>query len=220
MRMTRVALAGSLLAAVGAACKPAPPPEGVVQGDTLTPAPPDSVRRELNVPGDMNHLAAIRRGGVIAYAANLDYADSARNHRPPDRYHGQWDLNLLDTLGTVGLVQPEINIHRSSARDLEWASGRVQLRITIVPSARHPGTVVDLEGTRLFPGTTYVWVDSLAIVGDSGTARALYIPLDSTRPIQRRLLQVVGTEPPPWNHAVARWTPAQCWTCVKFEWCH
>jgi hypothetical protein len=96
----------------------------------------------------------------------------------------------------------------------------VQLKITIVPAAGHLGTVVnDGSGILLYPGTTYVWVDSLVMAGgDSGTARALYVPVDSKLPIQRRLLHVLRGYP--WNQAVARWTPAQCWDCVRSDWCH
>jgi hypothetical protein len=211
-----VALAALLFAAVGAVGKSAPPPENrYAQQDTTTPAPPESVLAQMRVP-----VGQIRRGGVLAYARGLVFADSMDNHRPPDRFHGQWDLNLLDTLGTMGLVEPEMNIHRDRANTLGWDGGRVQLRITIKPSPQHPGTVVEQDGVMLYPGITYVWVDSMTILGDSGVARALYIPEDSTKPIQHRVLQVLATGPPPWNHAVARWTPAQCWTCEKFGWCH
>lgn len=187
-----------------------------------TPAPPAAVITSLMVSGDSARLAAISasdRAMLIAYAESLSFADSAESHHPPDKYHGQWDKNLLDTLGTVGLVQPEENIHRTWKRDLRWGAGRVQLKITIVPSTHHPGTIVADDGILLFPGTTYVWVDSLMMTGrDSGTARALYIPDNTTLPVQRKLLHVLRGNP--WNQAVARWTPTQCWDCVKYDWCH
>jgi len=187
-----------------------------------TPAPAAAVTTSLMVNGDSAHLAALSstdRAAVIAYAESLHFADSMASHHPPDRYHGQWDKNLMDTLGTIGLVQPEENIHRTWQRDLRWGAGRVQLKITIVPSLNHPKTIVSDGGIGLFPGTTYVWVDSLIMAGrDSGTARALYIPVDTTLPVQRRLLHVLRGNP--WNQAVARWTPAQCWDCVRYDWCH
>ena len=222
-RTRSLGLAGFLIAGgvvgCGPARMPALPPGLEGPG---TPAPAESVRSALHVPGDSASLAAISprdRAAVIAYASSLEFADSSRNHRPPDRYHGEWDLNLLDTLGTIGLVEPQEGMHRLTGRQLGWDSGRVELKITIVPSANHPVSEIVLDGTRLFAGVTYVWVDSLSFEGDSGTARALYIPADSTLPIQRRLLQVLRT-PVPWNHAVARWTPMQCWDCVKQGWCH
>jgi hypothetical protein len=185
-----------------------------------TPAPPAAVTASLMV--DSARLAVLSssdRAAVIAYAGSLEFADSAEMGHPPDRYHGQWDRNLMDTLGTLGLLQPEKNIHRSWKRDLRWGAGRVQLKITIVPSSNHPGTIVSDGGISLFPGVTYVWVDSLVMTShDSGTARALYIPGDSTLPVQRRLLHVLRGKA--WNQAVARWTPAQCWDCVRYDWCH
>jgi len=185
-----------------------------------TPAPSAAVvtalAQDVTRPGA---LTAADRSAVIAYANGLQFADSTHGHAPPDKYHGQWDKNLLDTLGSIGLVAPEENIHRTWRRDLAWHRGRVQLRITIVSAPGHPGSAVNQDGILLYPGITYVWVDSLDMTnGDSGTARALYIPVDSTRPIQRKLLHVLRGYP--WNRAVARWTPAQCWDCVKYDWCH
>lgn len=222
-RPRSLGLGASLLVVGVAACGPRrPAPLTGLEGPG-TPAPPAAVQRALHVQGDSASLAAISaqdRRAAIDFAAGLEYADSSRNHLPPDRYHGQWDLNLLDTLGTVGLLQPQEAMHRLNGRQLGWDStGRFELKITIVPSANHPVSEIVLDGVRLFAGVTYVWVDSMNFAGDSGTARALYIPADSTLPIQRRLLQVLRT-PIPWNHAVARWTPAQCWDCVKLGWCH
>ncbi len=187
-----------------------------------TPPPPAAVSKALAISGDSARLAglsAAERAAIIDYASHLTFADSADADAPQDRYHGQWDRNLLDTLGSIGVLLPEVHIHRTWKRDLAFGRGRIQLKITIVPAPNHPGTVVNEDGILLHPGLTYVWVDSLVSNGrDKITARALYIPADDRLPVQRRLLHVLRGKR--WNQAVARWTPGQCWDCVSSDWCH
>jgi hypothetical protein len=209
-----------------------------------TPAPSAAVHRALHSVNLRIAFPLPDRDSILAYARSLTYADSAT-----PAYHGQWDLNLLDTLGTMGLVEPEVHIHNTPLSDLAWendSGGRVQLRITIAPSANHPNAVVELyssgspDTVHLYPGTTYVWVDSMVFDGNSGTARAVYVPVDTARPIERRLLHMLrsgGDRPgdqPPWSRAVARWTPSivttqnggsmdpleHCFECATSGWCH
>jgi hypothetical protein len=173
-----------------------------------------------------------QRSAVLAYARSLTFAYDKRDspvartfhsgsldsgkadpYGPNGEYHGQFDQNLLDTFGDSGTVAPELNIHRSSANDLR--EGRVQLRIDIVPGPGRAAKDV-FAAVGFYPGTSYLWVDRLGPKGD--TARAVVVPADTTLPIIVREIRVYRT--PHWNLAVARWTPATCWSCASEGWCH
>src|SRR4051812_32376862 len=92
---------------------------GVPMVGRPTPATPAAVTN----PQDPSQRVA-----VLAYAATLFFAeDTGYSHV----YHGQYDRNLLDTLGTIGTVAPEIGMHRSSPSELR--RGRIQLRVRIQP---------------------------------------------------------------------------------------
>jgi len=214
----RVSLALSVIAGVAGGWFGARLGSGLI--GKRTPKPSAAVVKALDVDSaGLISLSTANRVAVIAYAESLTYADSASSHHPPDRYHGQWDKNLLDTLGNIGLVQPEENIHRNGTGDLAWGSGVVELKITIVPSPARAPAAVSYGGVSFAPGITYVWVDSLVMATrDSGTARALYIPASASYPVQRRVIKVLRGEYA-WNRAVARWSPAQCFSCVKYDWC-
>jgi hypothetical protein len=173
-----------------------------------------------------------QRSAVLAYARSLTFAydkGDASDQRqmatagsgtlrkdpygPNGEYHGQFDQNLLDTFGDSGIVAPQVDIHRSQPNDLR--EGRIQLRIDIIPG---PGrTAKDVrEAVGFYPGTSYVWVDRLGPRGD--TARAVIVPADTTIPAYVQPVHVYRT--PLWNLAVARWTPATCWSCESGGWCH
>lgn len=162
-----------------------------------------------------------QRKAVLAYARSLTFAYDKRGassrssdpYGPNGEYHGQFDLNLLDTFGDSGIVAPEVNIHRSSPGDLR--EGRVQLRIEIIPASGRSANDV-YKSVGFYPGTSYVWVDRLGPAND--TARAVIVPEDLTMPIVVRKVDVYRT--PQWNLAVARWTPATCWSCESQGWCH
>ena len=179
-----------------------------------TPPPPPAVA-PLGLP-----IADSARSAVVRYGRSLFYADTVcdgvTQHSRGNPYHGQCDRRLVDTLGTEAIVTPEVNIHESSAADLRV--GRIQMRIEILVhrSGRDARAVYDELGVP--PGVSYVWVDSLMFAGsDSAVARAVVFPVDSTLPVRARWVKVYRTKY--WNQAVARWTPAQCWTCVKGSWC-
>ena len=164
-----------------------------------TPAPP----APITDPTD-----PAQRSAVLEYADSLEFAEDTLV------YHGQFDRNLIDTLGTMAVVAPEVNIHNTRKRDLR--RGRIQLKITITPRPGRPPTE---RYDSLTPGVTYVWVDSLVMTTPYiGTARAIYVPADSAVPTWRRTIRLYRTVH--WNQPVARWTPAQCWVCEKSGWCH
>lgn len=175
-----------------------------------TPAPPETIT---------NPLDPAQRDAVLSYARGLTYADTVcdafTQHDPRGGYHGQCDRNLVDTVGTVAIVSPEVNIHRSRAGDLR--RGRVQLRIDIRV------TRPDLDPQWIYktlgvpPGVSYVWVDSLSTTAGGGTARAVVVPEDARFPAFEKTVRLYPG--PRWNLAVARWTPGQCWSCKIAQWC-
>ncbi len=163
-----------------------------------TRAPADSIT---------NPMDSAQRAAVLDYASQLDFAEDTTD------YHGQFDQNLIDTIGTMVIVAPEENIHHTRERD--FRRGRIQLKITIIPRPGRPPTE---RYDSLPPGVTYVWVDSLVMLTRArGTARAVYVPADPAVPAWRRTITFYRTKP--WSHAVARWTPAQCWVCERSGWC-
>jgi hypothetical protein len=181
-----------------------------------TPAPPDAVTNPRN---------PAQRNATLAYAASLSFAeDTGHSHV----FHGQYDRNLLDRFGTIGTVAPEIGMHRSRRADLH--RGRIQLRVHIWPAPGYlagfaPGHYGRLapDSTYWFPpGISYVWVDSLVWYpsphGDTaGTAQIVVIPEDTMVAVDTASIVVFKSDP--MNQAIARWSPAQCWDCMKSSWC-
>ncbi|MGH7614462.1 MAG: hypothetical protein ACREMW_10540 [Gemmatimonadales bacterium] len=164
-----------------------------------TPAPSAAITDPMD---------STQRAAVLDYASHLEFAEDSIE------YHGQFDQNLIDTLGTVAIVSPEKHIHRTRKSDIR--RGRIQLKITIMPRPGRPATE---RYDSLTPGVTYVWVDSLVMLTRAlGTARAVYVPEDPAVPAWRRTIALYRTKR--WNQAVARWSPAQCWVCEKSGWCH
>lgn len=181
-----------------------------------TPATPASVT---------NPRDPAQRHAALGYAAGLSFAeDTGSSHV----YHGQYDRNLLDTLGTIGTVAPEIGMHRSRPSDLD--RGRIQLRVTIQPGPGylaafppgHYGRLAPGSDYWFPPGISYVWIDSYVQYpsphGDtSGTAKIVVIPLDTMLAVDTTSILVFKRDPV--NQAIARWSPAQCWDCMKSSWC-
>lgn len=164
-----------------------------------------------------------QRSAALAYGDSLEWAEDSTH-----KFHGQFDRNLLDTLGTRGTVTPEIGMHRLRREQLD--SGRIQLRINIQPGAGYlagyvPGTYGRLGGTgeyRMPPGKSYVWVDHVTVYGAPhadtiGTAKIVVIPADTTFAIDTTTVQLFARDP--FNEAVARWSPAICWDCMRQSWC-
>lgn len=175
-----------------------------------TAPPPDSI---------MNPLDPAQRGAVLAYARGLTYADTAceshTQHDAANEYHGQCDFAIVDTLGTIAIVSPEVNIHRSHGADLR--RGRVQLRIEIRLARPDLDSLRVYESLGVPPGVSYLWVDSLTSTAEGSTARAVVVPANGSLPARAKPVRLYhGTT---WNQAVARWTPGQCWTCKGSEWC-
>ena len=208
MRTWRVVLPVALLVVVVFAC-------GVPMIGRKTPPPPMG----------LNPRDTAQRAAVLAFADSLIFAEDTMSHV----YHGNSDKNLLDSLGTIGYVAPEIGMGRISASDL--SKGQIQLRVRIVPGtnylAGYPAGTYGKHAPdsiyRFPPGVSYVWVDSLVMYspahGDTaGIARIVVIPRDSsyvidasrTVPIYKRDIA---------NQAIARWTPATCWDCMRSSWC-
>jgi hypothetical protein len=166
-----------------------------------------------------NPLDPAQRSAVLAYAKDLEFADTlctSHTQHAPGSYHGECDRNLVDTLGTVAIVSPEEHAHRTRSAALR--RGRIQLRVEVRVSRLDlsPQQVYDEIG--LYPGVSYFWVDSLAVQsGDSTTARAVIVPADSRFPVTFKAIRVYPGKT--WNLAVARWTPGQCWSCMKGQWC-
>ena len=193
-----------------------------------TPPPlPDTVPmigRPTPKPGTLtNPRDPAQRGAALAYGDSLQWAEDATH-----RFHGQFDRNLLDTLGTRGTVTPEIGMHRMRPEQLD--SGRIQLRVNILPGAGYLagypagryGRLSPSGEYRLPPGKSYVWVDSLTLYapphGDTiGIAKIVVIPADTAFVIDTATVQLFGRTP--FNQAVARWSPAVCWDCMRQSWC-
>lgn len=144
-----------------------------------------------------------QRTAVLAYARSLKFDDYT---------HGAYGENLLDTLGTIGRVYPEVHDGRTLRED--FPNGRIQLRVEILP--RHEGA--DVGFASFPPGTSYLWIDDLSKAGNMGTVRGIIIPVDSTlaaRVVSIGLHPGVRVDVP-----LARWTQkGQCWTCKVTEWC-
>ena len=145
-----------------------------------------------------------QRSAVLAYARSLKFDDYT---------HGAYGENLLDTLGTVGRIYPEVHSDRTLRE--RFPHGRIYVRVEIAPGRKNSSV-----GYRSFPpGTSYVWVDDLSDVGDSGTVRGIIIPADPMLPTTVVAIQVhpgVRVDVP-----LARWTDkSQCWSCTKpGSWC-
>ena len=177
-------------------------------------------------PAPLNPRNPAQRSAALAYAASLIFAeDTGAMHV----YHGQYDKNLLDTAGTYGTVAPEVGMHRMHPSDL--VAGRIQLRVTIQPGTGYlagfpPGKYGRIAPGATYwfpPGVSYVWVDSLVLFGlvkgdTIGTARIVVIPADTNLAVDTASILVFG-RPDPENHAIARWSPAQCWDCMRQSWC-
>lgn len=207
MRTWRGVLPVALLVVSVAACR-------VPMIGRATPAPPVG----------LNPRDSAQRGAVLTFATSLIFAEDSTSHR----YHGNFDKNLLDTLGSIGYVAPEVGMHRISSADLK--KGQIQLRVRIQDKpgylAGYPaGTYGRLAPGSDFlfpPGTSYVWVDSLRFYahphGDTvGTARIVVIPADSSFVITTDSVLVYKRDVA--NQAIARWTPAACWDCMRASWC-
>ena len=175
-------------------------------------------------PAGLNPRDSAQRGAVLAFAGSLTFAEDTTNHR----YHGNFDKNLLDTLGSIGFVAPEVGMHRIKAADL--TKGQIQLRVRIQDQPGYlagygPGAYGRLTPGSDFlfpPGVSYVWVDSLHLYahahGDTvGTARIVVIPADSSYVIATDSVLVYKRDVA--NQAIARWTPAACWDCMRSSWC-
>lgn len=208
MTTGRRLLAGSMVLVVSvAACQKVPPP-----GEPLgphTPAPPASITEPTN---------RAQRGAILSFAAeSLVFADPANDST--HFFHGQWDRALVDTLGDTAIVEPEVNIHRTD--DAELVRGRIQMKIVLLVGrpGRTPQQIYDAVGVP--PGISYVWVDSLHMDSRTeGKARKVVVPADTSLETHTRWVHVYRNPQSIWNRAVARWTPFQCWSCVKpGGWC-
>ena len=140
-----------------------------------------------------------QRGKVMQYAHALRFDTLT---------HGAWDQQPLtlvdssvtphrDTIGPVGTIYPERRTHHNSEADLQGV-GRIVARIY---------TTGEYPRLGLRAGVSYYWVDSLVVTGDSGVARAIFIPEDSTQPVTVR--QLVYARDPHGaaleRQAMARW---------------
>ena len=193
-----------------------------------TPAPPASISCTPDTS---------QRKAVLAYARTLQFAEYIDStdvyptdtlgeyQRGPDpyhghggKYHGQWDKDLVDTLGDVVILEPEVNIHRSRASDLRCGRIQMRMRLRVGQKGREPMQIY--ESLRVPPGVSYLWVDSLQLTNsDSGTARGVIFPVDPGLPARIEKVRVYRNGSTIWNRAVARWTPAKCWSCPASYWC-
>ncbi len=168
-----------------------------------TPAPPPTITDPMN---------SAQRSDVLTYARSLTFAEDLDSTRY--EYHGQYDSNLIDTLGTMVIVAPEENIHRTRRKDFD--RGRIQLRIKIIQRSGRPPTE---RYDSLPPGVTYVWVDQVVMTDSRhGKIRAVFVPEDARFDVWSETIDYVKTRV--WNQAVARWTPGTCWSCELTGWCH
>ena len=155
-----------------------------------------------------------QRGAALAYAATLQF-DSLT--------HGVYDrqpLTLIDssamppkdTIGPVGTIYPEKNTHHNSQDDLLGA-GRIVARIY---------TTGEYSRLGLAAGWSYFWVDSLVMItADSGRARGIFIPADTTQPVTVR--EIKFTKDPPGSsterQAMARWRYYPLHSALPWERC-
>jgi hypothetical protein len=165
----------------------------VNRASTIAPPP------EITDPTD-----PAQRSAVLAYARSLKFDDFTQ---------GASAENLLDTLGTVGRLYPEVDNGR--LREADFPRGRIQLRVEILPSREHP----DVGFKSFGAGASYIWVDNFRVSDGSGTARGIIIPVDSTQPATVVNLTVHGGLNV--ETALARWTlKGVCWSCESGGWCH
>ena len=153
-----------------------------------TPAPPITIT-DAALTG--------QREAVLAYAATLDF-DSVT--------HGAYDRQRLtlydsaagkDTLGPLGAVYPERRSHLNDTSDL---SGPGRIVAMIVTDGPYPKLGLTAAGV------VYVWVDRLRVSGDSGSARAVFVPADPDRATVERPVRWVRNPPRTYHRqALARW---------------
>jgi len=168
-----------------------------------TPAPPATITDPMD---------STQRSAVLTYARSLTFAEDTVD--TSHKYHGQFDRNLIDTLGDTVIVAPQENIHHTRRGDLR--RGRIQLRIRIIQRQGRPPTE---RYDSLPPGVTYVWVDHLVMTNSRhGKARAVFVPEDARFDVWSDTIDYVKTKG--WNQAVARWTPRTCWSCDLTGWCY
>ncbi len=177
-----------------------------------TPAPPAA----LTNPRD-----PAQRGAALAYGSSLTFLEDVSGGHA---YHGNFDRNLLDTLGTMGTVAPEVGMHRMRPADLQ--RGRIQLRVRIMPGAGYPagryGRLSPAAPYLFPPGESYVWVDSFRLYsvprGDTvGTAQIVVIPTDTSLAVDTATVWVFSRDIA--NQAISRWSPRVCWDCMRSSWC-
>jgi hypothetical protein len=158
-------------------------------------------------------------------AAALEYVRQLRFHPGVEPYGERRRLTELvpDSpaenprfqLSVTAEVQPETCSHRNDPGDLQGGNGRVVARIITDGGYGKLGLPAD---------TSYLWVDSLVVTGDSGVARGVIIPAGAGTPEVRRIRyrqhEAGGNRA--WSEARLLFTPEddQVWeSCVKFGCC-
>lgn len=155
----------------------------------------------------------------------LNFARDNREIHLDSITHGQSDRNILDTLGTRGLIVPAGGIHNLEFKDLGPGQGRIVWRISITGSRGYP--YLDVPA-----GASYVLIDSL-VRRDSnhadvrkylmhareshgyqedtedteiyGIARALIVPDNLADTVRQRTVLVKRHFGYWWNRPTARW---------------
>jgi hypothetical protein len=206
-------LSGGVVVLVGLGVAACPGQEKTAEDNGFvgphTKAPPLSITDPMN-RGQQAALVAFARD-------SLEFADPT--YDSTHLYHGQWDRALVDTLGDTAIVEPEVNIHRTD--DSELVRGRIQMKIVVLVGRPGRTSQQIYEALKVPPGVSYAWVDSLKMDSPThGAARVVVIPADTSLEATSRTVEVYRNPRAIWNRAVARWTPFQCWTCVKpGGWC-
>lgn len=160
-----------------------------------------------------NPTAADQFRAVLDYARRLDYDGTT---------HGAWDEQWLEVkrdgqvlLGPRARIEPERASYLNSVDDLTGVGrgrGRVVARVWVDTAAWGPDRQRGYPKLGLPPGRSFLWIDSMLIHaklpdGDSGSARVLIIPDDTTSSVRENLVRAVyRAHRPRWaNYSQARW---------------
>ena len=147
---------------------------------------------------------------------------------------GTWDKQWLDepkeqghkgppNFNCLGTIWPEANAHENPGEDLLQMpdAGRITAKI-LIEGDHCP--FYEQGDVRLWPGVSYVWIDSFSVVSeDEAVARVAII--HETRQLQETTIKICWHPGYTYAHAHARWRhdpddAKAWWTCVKKGCCN
>jgi hypothetical protein len=194
-----------IIAAAIAACvsKESPPPECV------SPAPPAGLDPSRDVEGALRYARQLSFfPGAAPYGERRQLTVVSQPGTPLERRYA---------LAAEVEIQPERCSHVNDPTALSGASGRVVARI--IASAPY-------EKLGLPQDTSYLWIDSLVLRGEQGTARAVIIPAtpgqaSAVRPVRVEYHPETGRRGWPEGRLLFNPDDDELWqSCVVFGCCY